>query len=132
MRIRIPHTWGVGAALGLADFLLLGIPLLVIMPLGLQDDMERAIGHPLGRPYWQAYELGIPALFLYTLVWMSRVAEELGEEAEGLGVEEPHTSFLHMILWNTIGLPLLGPAVATGRLVDTLGKVERAQDASVS
>ena len=30
-----------------------------------------------------------------------------------------------MFGWNTFGLPLMGPSVATGRFFDTLGKIER-------
>ena len=31
----------------------------------------------------------------------------------------------HMFGWNTLGLPLMGPAVATHRFFDTLNRVER-------
>jgi hypothetical protein len=30
-----------------------------------------------------------------------------------------------MVCWNTIGLPLFGPSVATMRFFDTLNKIER-------
>ena len=34
-----------------------------------------------GQLYWKAYLLGIPTLFIYTLVWMARIAEELKAKA---------------------------------------------------
>ena len=43
-----------------------------------------------------------------------------------LGVEGPYTSWRHMFGWNTAGLLLFGPAIATGRFFDTLNKTERA------
>ena len=76
-------------------------------------------------PYWKAYLLGIPTLFIYTLVWMARIAEALKAKAVGLGVEGPHTSWRHMFGWNTLGILLFGPAVATHRFFRTLNKVER-------
>ena len=72
-----------------------------------------------------AYLLGIPTLFIYTLVWMARIAEELTAKAKELGVEGPYTSWWHMFGWNVFGLPLMGPAVATQRFFDTLNRVER-------
>ena len=72
-----------------------------------------------------AYLLGIPTLFVYTLVWMARIAEELRAKAVELGIEGKLTSYRHMFDWNVFGLPLCGPAVATMRFFDTLNKVER-------
>ena len=72
-----------------------------------------------------AYLLGIPTLFLYTLVWMARIAEELRAKAQELGIEGKLTSYRHMFDWNVFGLFLMGPAVATHRFFDTLNKVER-------
>ena len=34
-----------------------------------------------GQLYWKAYLLGIPTLFIYPLVWMARIAEELKAKA---------------------------------------------------
>ena len=66
------------------------------MPLGgLQEEIETVLGHKT-LPYWKAYLLGIPTLFIYTLVWMSRIAEELKEKAVELGIEGPYTSWRHM------------------------------------
>ena len=122
--MRFAHTDRNGYLLGIADFVSLGLLFLLYMPFGgLQDELEEVLGHPV-RPYWQAYLLGIPTLFLYTLVWMARIAEELREAATGLGIDGPHTSFRHMVGWNTLGLLLLGPAVATGRFFDTLNAIE--------
>ena len=95
------------------------------MPLGgLQAELEEVLGHKL-MPYGKAYLLGIPTLFIYPLIWMARIAEELKGVAEGLGIPGPHTSWRHMFGWNTLGLLLFGPAVATKRFFDTLNKVER-------
>ena len=94
------------------------------MPLGgLQDELDEILGRRTQR-YFLAYLLGIPTLFLYTLVWMARIAEELKEKAIELGLEGPYTSWRHMFFWNTLGLLLLGPAVATHRFFNTLNRVE--------
>ena len=95
------------------------------MPFGsLQNELEEILGHKV-MPYWKAYLLGIPTLFLYTLVWMARVSEELKEKAIHLGVEGPYTSWWHMFGWNVFGLLLFGPMVATHRFFGTLNRVER-------
>lgn len=123
--MRFAHTNRNGFLLGLVDFCTFGLLFLLYMLLGgLQDELEEVLGHEV-RPYWQAYLLGIPTLFLYTLVWMARIAQELGNIATDMGIDGPHTSFRHMLGWNTLGLPLLGPAVATKRFFDTLNAVER-------
>ena len=74
--------------------------------------------------YRVAYLLGIPTLFIYPLVWMANIADELKAIAIKMGIEGPHTSWWHMFGWNTFGLLLIGPAVATGRFFDTLNKIE--------
>jgi hypothetical protein len=51
--------------------------------------------------------------------------EELKAKAVELGVEGPCTSWRHMVGWNTLGLPLMGPAVATQRFFSTLNRVEK-------
>ena len=94
------------------------------MQLGLQDELDTILGRRTQR-YWAAYLLGIPNLFVYTLVWMGRIAEELRAKALELGIEGKLTSFRHMFGWNVFGLLLMGPAVATERFFDTLNKVER-------
>ena len=46
------------------------------MPLGgRQDEIETILGHKV-QPYWKAHLWGIPTAFIYTLVWMARIAEE--------------------------------------------------------
>ena len=91
---------------------------------GLQEEIECIIGHKV-MPYWKAYLLGIPTLFIYTLVWMARISEELKEKAIDLGLRGPYTSWWHMFGWNPFGLLLMGPAIATLRFFDTLNRVEK-------
>ena len=120
---RFRHTHRKGFWIGFIDFFTAGIFLLVYMPLGLQDELDEILGHRTQR-YWVAYLLGIPDFFIYPLVWMGRIAQELREKALELGIPGPLTSFRHMFWWNIIGLPLGGPAIATLRFFDTLNKVE--------
>ncbi|MBQ6479016.1 MAG: hypothetical protein IJI44_06580 [Erysipelotrichaceae bacterium] len=125
MHRKYKHTDRPGFWIGFIDFFTAGIFLLFYMKRsGLQKELEEILGHEL-QDYWKAYLLGIPNLFLYTLVWMARIAEELKDKAIKLGIEGPYTSFRHMFGWNTLGLLLFGPAVATQRFFDTLNKVER-------
>ena len=122
--MRYRHTRRPGFLLGFTDFFTAGLFFLFYMPLGgLQEELDEILGRKTQR-YWKAYLLGIPNLFIYTLVWMARIAEELKEKAIGLGIEGPYTSWWHMFGWNTFGLLLFGPAVATHRFFDTLNKVE--------
>lgn len=121
---RFEHTSRPGFLLGLVDFFTAGLFFLLYMPLGgLQDEIDEVLGHKTQR-YWVAYVLGIPTLFIYTLVWMARISEELKERAIELGVEGPYTSWWHMFGWNVFGLLLFGPAVATHRFFGTLNRVE--------
>ena len=122
--MRYRHTRRPGFLLGFIDFFTAGLFFLLYMPLGgLQEELDDILGRKTQR-YWKAYLLGIPNLFIYTLVWMARIAEELKEKAIELGIEGPFTSWWHMFGWNTFGLLLFGPAVATHRFFDTLNKVE--------
>jgi len=119
------HTNRPGFLYGFIDFFTAGLFFLIYMPLGgLQDELEYILGHRI-MPYWKAYLLGIPTAFIYTLVWMARIAEELKKKAIELEIEGPYTSWRHMFGWNTVGVLLLGPAVATHRFFDTLNKIER-------
>ena len=119
------HTNRPGFLLGFIDFFTAGLFFLFYMPLGgLQEELEYILGHKL-VPYWKAYILGIPTLFIYPLIWMARIAEELKARAIELGTEGPHTSWWHMFGWNTFGVLLLGAAVATERFFRTLNAVER-------
>ena len=122
--MRFKHTNRPGFLLGLIDFCTAGLFFLVYMQRGLQDELDEILGRRTQR-YAVAYLLGIPTLFVYTLVWMARIAEELRARALELGIEGKLTSYRHMFDWNVFGLFLMGPAVATHRFFDTLNKVER-------
>ena len=118
------HTHRPCFLLGLIDFCTAGLFFLLYMPLGgLQDELDYILGRRTQR-YYIAYLLGIPTLFIYTLVWMARISEELKAKAIEMGIEGPHTSWWQMFGWNTFGLLLFGPAVATHRFFNTLNKVE--------
>lgn len=122
--MKFEHTHRPGFLLGFSDFFTAGLFFLLYMPFGgLQKELEYILGHKV-LPYWKAYLLRIPTLFIYPLIWMARIADELKEKAEELGVPGPHTSWWHMFGWNTFGLLLMGPAVATMRFFDTLNSVE--------
>ena len=122
--MRFKHTNRPGFILGFIDFFTAGLFFLLYMPLGgLQDELEEILEHKV-QPYWKAYLLGIPTLFIYTLVWMARIAEELKAKAIVLGIESPYTSWRHMFWWNMLGCPCCGPMIATRRLFSTLNKVE--------
>ena len=121
--MRFMHTKRPGFLLGLIDFFTAGLFFLVYMQRGLQEELDEILGRRTQR-YYVAYLLGIPTLFLYTLVWMARIAEELKGKALELGIGGKLTSFRHMFDWNVFGLLLFGPAVATQRFFDTLNKVE--------
>ena len=123
--MKYTHTNRKGFWLGFIDFCTAGLFFLIYMQLGgLQEELESVLGHKL-MPYWKAYLLGIPTLFIYTLVWMARIAEELKEKAISLGIEGPYTSWWHMFGWNVFGILIFGPAIATYRFFDTLNKVEK-------
>ena len=118
------HTKRPGFLLGFIDFFTAGLFFLLYMPLGgLQEELEYILGHRL-MPYWKAYLLGIPTLFIYPLIWVARIAEELKAKALELGLPGPHTSWRHMFGWNIFGILLFGPAVATHRFFRTLNSVE--------
>lgn len=122
--MKYEHTNRNGFLLGCVDFITFGLFFLFYMRRGLQDELDTVLGHKT-RSYTSAYLLGIPTLFVYTLVWMARIAEELKDKALELGVDGPYTSFRHMFDWNVFGLLLFGPAVATKRFFYTLNRVER-------
>ena len=122
--MKYKHTNRPGFLLGFIDFFTAGLFFLIYMPLGLQDEIDEILGKRTQR-YWAAYLLGIPTLFLYTLVWMARVSEELKEKAIQLGIEGPYTSWWHMFGWNVFGIFLFGPMIATHRFFGTLNRVER-------
>ncbi len=122
--MRFTHTNRKGFWLGIIDFFTAGLFFLFYMPFGcLQRELEEVLGHKV-QPYWQAYLLGIPTLFIYTLVWMARIAEELKAKAIELGIDGPHTSWRHMFWWNMLGCLCFGPMIATQRFFNTLNKTE--------
>ena len=122
--MRFKHTNRPGFLLGFIDFFTAGLFFLLYMPFGgLQKELEYILGHKV-RPYWKAYLLGIPTLFIYTLVWMAYIAEELKTKAEEMHLEGPHTSWKHMFWWNMLGCLCFGPMIATRRFFFTLNKTE--------
>ena len=122
--MKYKHTKRNGFLIGFIDFFTAGTFLLIYMQMGLQEELDEILGRRTQR-YYVAYLLGIPTLFVYTLVWMARIAEELKAKAIELGVEGKHTSFWHMFGWNVFGiLILVGPMVATRRFFKTLNQVE--------
>ncbi len=122
--MKFKHTNRPGFLLGFIDFFTAGLFFLVYMQRGLQDELDEILGRRTQR-YSIAYLLGIPTLFVYTLVWMARIAEELRVKALELGIGGKLTSYRHMFDWNVFGLFLMGPAVATHRFFDTLNRIER-------
>ncbi len=119
------HTNRHGFFLGLVDFCTGGLFFLFYMPFaGLQNEIDAVLDRRTMR-YWKAYLLGIPTLFIYTLVWMAGIAEELKTKAIELGIEGPYTSWRHMFLWNTAGALFFGPAIATERFFKTLNRIEK-------
>ena len=123
--MKYKHTNRKGFWIGFIDFFTMGIFLLFYMSVGgLQDELDEVLGYKTQR-YWKAYLLGLPNLTLYTIHWMAKISEDLKKKAIELKIEGPYTSYKHMFLWNTIGLLLGGPAIATLRFFDTLNKIER-------
>ena len=122
--MRFKHTNRPGFWLGFIDFFTAGLFFLFYMPLGgLQEEIEVVLEHKV-QPYWKAYLLGIPTVFIYTLVWMARISEELKTKAIEMDIEGPHTSWRHMFWWNMLGCVCFGPMIATYRFFRTLNKVE--------
>lgn len=121
--MKFEHTKRPGFWLGFIDFFTAGIFFLIYMPLELQDELDAVLGHKTQK-YYVAYLLGIPTLFIYTLVWMARIAEELKTKAIEMGIEGPHTSWWHMFGWNVFGILCFGPMIATHRFFNTLNQIE--------
>ena len=123
--MKFRHTHRPGFLLGFIDFFTAGLFFLFYMPLGgLQDELDAILGERTLR-YWKAYLLGIPTLFIYTLVWMARISEKLRAVAIEMGLEGPYTSWWHMFGWNVFGVLCFGPMIATHRFFDTLNRIER-------
>ena len=112
-----------GFLLGVIDFCTAGMFFLIYMPLSLEKELSYILKKKI-QPYFVAYLLGIPTLFVYTLVWMARVCEDIKNKAIELGIK-PHTSWRHMFWWNVLGMfVLVGPAVATWGFFKTLNEIE--------
>jgi hypothetical protein len=121
--MRFKHTKRPGFLLGAIDFLTAGTFFLFYMPLSVTPEVEEILGKKV-QPYWLAYILGIPDAFVYTLIWMARLCEDVKNKAIELGIK-PHTSWKHMFWWNVAGmLVLVGPAVATWGFFKTLNEIE--------
>ena len=121
--MKFKHTKRLGFLLGVVDFCTAGIFFLFYMPLSLQKEIDYILGKRT-KAYWKAYLLGIPTMFIYTLVWMANVCEDTKKKAIELGIK-PHTSWKHMFWWNVLGmLVLVGPAVATHGYFKTLNEIE--------
>lgn len=119
------HTNRNGFLIGLIDFFTFGIFLLFYMPISLQEELESILGHKLQK-YYIAYLIGIPTLFIYPLIWIANIAEELKQKAIELGIKGPHTSFNNMFYWNVFGIfILIGPAIATYYFFNTLNQIEK-------
>lgn len=126
------HTHRPGFWLGFVDFFTAGLFFLFYMPFGgLQAELDTILGRRTQR-YWVAYLLGIPTLFIYTLVWMARISEELKQKALELGIPGPHTSWWHMFGWNVFGALCFGPMIATHRFFGTLNQIEAALNAQAA
>lgn len=121
---KFEHTDRKGFWLGFIDFFTAGMFFVFYMKNGLQDEIDEVLGKKTQK-YHIAYLLGIPNLFIYTLVWMARIAEDLRNKAIELGIEGELTSYKHMFNWNVFGILCFGPMIATERFFDTLNKVEK-------
>lgn len=122
--MKFEHTDRKGFWLGFIDFFTAGLFFVFYMKNGLQDELDEVLGKKTQK-YHIAYLLGIPNLFIYTLVWMARIAEDLRNRAIELGIEGELTSYKHMFNWNVFGTLCFGPMIATERFFDTLNKVEK-------
>ena len=123
--MKYKHPNRPGFWLGFVDFFTAGLFFLLYMPLGgLQQELDEILDRRTQR-YWVAYVLGIPTLFVYTLVWMARISEELKAKAIDMGIAGPHTSWWHMFGWNVFGIFCFGPMIATWRFFGTLNAIER-------
>lgn len=121
--MKFKHTRRLGFLLGAIDFCTAGIFFLFYMHLSVEKEVDYILKKKT-QPYYIAYLIGIPTLFVYTLVWMANVCEDIKNKAIELGIK-PHTSFKHMFWWNVAGmLVLVGPAVATWGFFKTLNEIE--------
>ena len=121
--MHFKHTHRPGFLLGVVDFCTAGLFFLLYMPLSVSPEVDYLLNKKT-QPYYIAYLIGITTLFVYTLVWMANVCEDIKNKAIELGIK-PHTSWKHMFWWNVLGmLVLVGPAVATWGFFKTLNEIE--------
>ena len=96
------HTDRPGFLLGFIDFFTAGLFFLVYMKSGLQDEIESVLDHKV-VPYLKAYLLGIPTLFIYTLLWMAGISEELKGKAEKMNISCPHRNHQRKVNLHSAG-----------------------------
>lgn len=120
--MRFKNAKRLGLLLGAVDFCTAGLFFLFYIPLSIQGEVEYILKKKV-QPYWVAYLIGIPTLFIYTLVWMANVCEDIKNKAIELGIK-PHTSWKHMFWWNVLGFFLIGPMIATHGFFKTLNEIE--------
>ena len=94
--MRYRHTERKGFLIGFIDFFTAGIFLIFYMRAGLQDELDEILGKKTQR-YWVAYLLGIPDFFLYTLIWMARVAEDLKGKAQTVEIVNPRNEAIYLL-----------------------------------
>ena len=58
------------------------------------------------------------------MLWNLVRRNKMKKGDQEMGLEGPYTSWWHMFGWNTFGILLFGPAVATHRFFRTLNKIE--------
>lgn len=112
-----------GAVIALLDIFTLGIFLLIYMR-KLQVELERITGKKY-LPYYKAYLLGIPTLFIYTMYWISKVSKDLNNKAKELNIKGHLITFNEMFYLNLFGMwIIIGALIATYHFFDTLNKIE--------
>ena len=121
--MQFKHTHRLGFLLGAVDFCTAGLFFLLYMPLSVSPEVDYILKKKT-QPYYIAYLIGIPTLFIYTLVWMANVCEDIKNKAIEMDIK-PRTSWNHMFWWNVLGIfVLVGPALATWGFFKTLNEIE--------
>ena len=123
--MRFTHTHRKGFWLGFIDFFTAGLFFLFYASAHARQADVSLLSRTSSIWLRQAYLLGVPTLFIYPLVWMARISEELNAKAVSLGVPGPHTSWRHMFWWNMAGCLAFGPMIATHRFFNTLNGIEQ-------
>ncbi len=121
--MKFIHTHRHGAVLALIDLVTFGLFFLFYLPPVEQE--IRSITQKDFVPYWKVFLLGLVALIIPNIVWISFRAEELRQKALELGIEGKLTSFHHMFIWNLFFMwTIIGPMIATQRFFGTLNQIE--------